>query len=682
MEIATYQIKKFNHYAPSPKAIHCLCYNSDLSLLALSRSNNTVEIWDVRHTPHIDRVFIGDPNNSVQSIAWLNNRLFCSGLAGSVSEIDLPTLQAKHEIPVTSGPCWCIDTNSKDSLIAAGTEEGYINIINVHDDSILHEKLLDKQQGRILCIAWEPNGEFLATGSVDAVRVWNVTTGHAIHKLFPGRSEAHKETVVWCIAVTEDFTIISGDSRGKIVFWDGQRGLQIDSHQSHKADILALCLNQEQNKLYCAGVDPLISSLEKISVKSSSLNSGNNYKWIKSIQRAIHDHDVRALAMVEEKLFSGGLDGYLAASSYPPKTLIKYSPLLQSRKICLAYKAKLVLILYEEHMELYHWTNDVLSHVAMIKSYKNAPIRCSAISSDANWIAYSTDSVVRLLRFCLVEDYSKSEIRRISGLPAAFKSASVCFSFSPDCKYLTSAGKNRIISVVELSPDESVRLLYQLNADSSVLTDITFLLRVSEDCERIVAADRSSNIAVWTKSQFHCCLPKHSSAPTALTINEANDTIVVSYADHKIVEYDMSKKMYTPFSRALDQKHPKQWLNRQFPVEGIICDPRNKDVILFYDDSTICVVDKSKNLPDSSCKIPRLDRVKSPDSSDNSESGNSQFSLNRSDNVAFQIMKTFKHLVFLSDFGDDNQLMAVVVDPDTLTSKLPTAVLKKRFGTK
>lgn len=55
-----------------------------------------------------------------------------------------------------------------------------------------------------------------------------------------------------------------------------------------------------------AGVDPLISSFEKINVRSSSLNTGCNYKWIKSIQRAIHDHDVRALAMVEDKLFSGG----------------------------------------------------------------------------------------------------------------------------------------------------------------------------------------------------------------------------------------------------------------------------------------------------------------------------------------------------------------------------------------
>jgi U3 small nucleolar RNA-associated protein 4 len=29
----------------------------------------------------------------------------------------------------------------------------------------------------------------------------------------PGRDERKKETIVWCLAVTKDFTIISGDSR-------------------------------------------------------------------------------------------------------------------------------------------------------------------------------------------------------------------------------------------------------------------------------------------------------------------------------------------------------------------------------------------------------------------------------------------------------------------------------------
>lgn len=64
-----------------------------------------------------------------------------------------------------------------------------------------------------MCIGWEENGDFLATGSVDAVRIWNVKTGHAVHKLMPGRAEVNKPTVVWCLTIADDFTIITGDSR-------------------------------------------------------------------------------------------------------------------------------------------------------------------------------------------------------------------------------------------------------------------------------------------------------------------------------------------------------------------------------------------------------------------------------------------------------------------------------------
>lgn len=56
----------------------------------------------------------------------------------------------------------------------------------------------------------------------------------------------------------------------------------------------------------------------------------------------------------------------------------------------------------------------------------------------------------------------------------------------------------------------------------------------------------------------------------------------------------MKKKKYTSFSRALDLKHPKQWLNRQYPVEGILFDPQNDNVIMIYDDTTICIIDKTK----------------------------------------------------------------------------------------
>lgn len=61
-----------------------------------------------------------------------------------------------------------------------------------------------------------------------------------------------------------------------------------------------------------------------------SEHSGGRRQWAKGGQRKIHEHDVRALALsLDKKLYSGGIDGYLALSSYPPRVLIKFPPLLK-----------------------------------------------------------------------------------------------------------------------------------------------------------------------------------------------------------------------------------------------------------------------------------------------------------------------------------------------------------------
>jgi hypothetical protein len=52
-------------------------------------------------------------------------------------------------------------------------------------------KILDKQEGRIICCKFDHTGQFLVTGSLDTVRVWNIENGHAIHKMSTGRSEAN-----------------------------------------------------------------------------------------------------------------------------------------------------------------------------------------------------------------------------------------------------------------------------------------------------------------------------------------------------------------------------------------------------------------------------------------------------------------------------------------------------------
>ena len=41
-------------------------------------------------------------------------------------------------------------------------------------------------------------------------------------------------------------TVVSGDSRGKTSFWNGKTGTLMDSYQSHKADVLAVAVGEDQ----------------------------------------------------------------------------------------------------------------------------------------------------------------------------------------------------------------------------------------------------------------------------------------------------------------------------------------------------------------------------------------------------------------------------------------------------
>lgn len=324
-------------------------------------------------------------------------------------------------LSVTGEAAFCLDTNSLNTNIAVGTEQGYLNIFSINKEDILFEKFLDKQEGRILCLKYDPTDKFIVSGSIDAVRVWDVETGHAVHRITTGRSKENKMTIVWCIQVIEDLTIISGDSRGKLTFWDGKIGAQIESFQSHQADLLAIAVSDDKKSLYCSGVDANIINYVKVNVKDGT------EKWVKSINRKIHDHDVRSLVLCNNKLYSGGIDGYLACSFYPPKTLIKYPPILQNPFVTLAKQARYIMLRHHKHIDVWSLGKSIeldksvnnlklesvpkhlLTLQRIVKDTDGAEIQegiiCSAISNDGKWIAFSTDTVLRIFYFNYVSYY-------------------------------------------------------------------------------------------------------------------------------------------------------------------------------------------------------------------------------------------------------------------------------------
>lgn len=686
--MSTCKIHNVRFYNLEPKSVTCLSYESKTKKLALARSDNSIEVWNVGNAPFVEYTIAGHSESSIESILWIGSRLFSTGLHGMITEYDLVTLTVKNEIPVIGGAAWCMDVNHTKTCLAVGTEDGYINTFTVQPETLTYERIFDKQKGRILCIKWDNTGEMIYTGSTDTIRVWSAVSGHAIHKMTTSRKQAKKETIIWCLEVTDDNVIISGDSRGCLSFWDPNMGILIESHESHTADILAVTLSHDMNVVYCAGVDPVVRSFCKVTLKSSGRS-----QWVKGIERRLHAHDVRALIEADGKLYSAGVDGYLAQSSYPPKILVKYPPLLQPPCAYVCRKSRCILLRYSNYLELWRLGSTVkvpqeTVRPGMIHQLEEEPIKLlelktkgdeniisCAINKDSKTIVYSTDSHVRVFNFDVVEGDAQLS-RNDTDIPATRIQKML---FSPNGKLFTAInndGKENTVTLYKVDK-KHLRHLGSFSTKKESITNIG-LVCFSPDSKYLVCADCQSTIAVYeinealtTESPKVCVLPKYNCPPTAIGVQKDTLNLVVVYADHKIIEYNILQKQYTQFSNYLQSRHPKQWLARPFPITNIIFDPRNENIIIMHDDSTVYVINKKNELPEKEAKIPRRENGDITEDSNSVLSSQSQH--------AFQVLKKYKHLVYFNWLNDD-EMVAVEVNPASLTEKLPPTLKQKWFG--
>lgn len=66
---------------------------------------------------------------------------------------------------LTGYAAWCLDVNSTNTLVAVGTEQGYVNLYSTENEEIIYKKIFDKQEGRIMCCKFDNTGAVLVTGN-------------------------------------------------------------------------------------------------------------------------------------------------------------------------------------------------------------------------------------------------------------------------------------------------------------------------------------------------------------------------------------------------------------------------------------------------------------------------------------------------------------------------------------
>ena len=502
----------------------------------------------MENAPFILCTIPGHPDSSIEAILWIGSRLFSTGLQGMIVEYDLITLRPKSEVAVTGGAAWCMDVNRDMSRIAIGTEDGYINTFFVTSDSLIYERIFDKQKGRILCIKWDNTGDMIFTGSPDTVRVWNSISGHAIYRMTTSRKELKKETIVWCLAVTDENTVVSGDSRGVICIWDPNMGTLIESYESHTADILAITMSHDMNMLYCAGVDPVIRIFSKVISKGRT-------QWVRGTERRLHVHDVRALVESNGKLYSAGVDGYLAQSSYPPKFLVKYPPLLQPPCVTVCRKSRCILLRYSNFLELWrlgesknfqdsvpvgtlHQLKEEPVKLLTLKTKDEENIITCAVNKTSKIIVYSTDSHLRVFNFDVV-DGDASLCRNDTDIPLNRVQKIL---FSPNNKRLITINNDGNGNTVTFYDIKKSRLRHfgTFQTDNESIHYVG-LACFSPDGKYLICSDSESRIVIYhvdgdltVESLKPWSLPRYSYPATAMTVQEDTLNLVVVYSDHKV----------------------------------------------------------------------------------------------------------------------------------------------------
>uniref|UniRef100_A0A182P0Z3 Anaphase-promoting complex subunit 4-like WD40 domain-containing protein n=1 Tax=Anopheles epiroticus TaxID=199890 RepID=A0A182P0Z3_9DIPT len=679
------QLHNVQFYNLLPRAIVCSSFGSTSKKLALARDDGTIEIWNMANAPFLEKTIPGGEGVSIEGLAWAGQRLFSVSLAGTLVEWDLGKMpRVKQSILVTGNAAWCVDVSKDERLLAVGTEGGYINVYRLDNDELTYERILDKQEGRIICCNFDYTGDFLVTGSADAVRVWDVRNGHAVHKMTTGRAHNKQETTVWAVLVLRDFTIMSADSRGKLVVYDGHLGTVLEQHVVSTGDLLCLALNEKRNTVFVAGVEPIIRMFERVDGQKVH----GDKLWVRTYSRRGHTHDIKTLATHWKYLFSGGIDGSLHVTSSPPYVLDVHSPLLPGPAAMVAAAttdSRLALLKYVNYLEV--WTLASASQdgggskVLQIRSKNDEHIVAAAISPNSRWIVYSTESTVRLLRY----DYNRndpvnSRLQRVQNTPEHF---AVCYraNFTHDsCGLFLYDRSGSTINFFSCAADDGDEWDHKQSIDAGRwLSEMVTLSAVSQCGRYLVCADLASSIVVFERTESKwkrsISLPRYKLPPTALAIQPGKTRLAVAFSDHKLFVYDFDQFSFV-FSTYLQLPNDAQ---PNHPVSGIAFDPRQESAMVLQNGSKILSLRYGADIEQQLLEQERNNQAKKRRPASNgphvSEAGGGEGSLTK---CKLRLVRDAPRLVSIEWLGE-SELVAIQANALSLVEHLPAAFRKKAY---
>lgn len=589
----------------TPSAIEDIFVLSSHSLLALTRSDNSIELWSSDNWIQLlkipgmkslqtRRVFLLLKSKSKASDGLVRQiRLFTSGLNGYLIEWDLIKLKPLFSYKNPGGCIW--DAKQKGKLCLLGTNDGTPKIVKLKSNSppyLLSQ--FAKSDSRILSVCWEDNKEssnFYTGHSNGTIMKWSLKNGQVLLSI----NTNNPDGLIWALLSVKTNHLLCGDSSGRLLIYDMTFGILVKEFKEHNADIMTIVKNSSIDNpcVYFTGIDSLVCSLQ--------LNTKSN-EWLLTSSFRGQSHDINALALLNnDYLISGGvttdiciyhiINGCLY-QQYDKKasTNVKrhISPFDQRPKYTCAYiNDKTILILHQQIASCDLWLINTTQTVFLAKitpkSNNDYNVLSSAINSNGKQIAMSYNDVTVLFNY----DIGNNEIKKVKSFE--FQSnfiyiedtSLICLSQAKGAIYLCEEAN--VKSEIKIKRNISVIACHYANCNSNG----RLIAYSTIDKEVFI-----TNLDTKTVNT----LPHPDSLITQIKFICSDEVVMIS-DDNKLFVVNLRLNNFNQWTinRIEMNDYPLNYLSWFNKIFGIVIVDNSK--LVLYTDYNYIIVDFNKEIP-------------------------------------------------------------------------------------
>jgi U3 small nucleolar RNA-associated protein 4 len=644
-----------------PDAITAVAFNEDGTYLAVARENSDIELWSTAHW-HMEQTISPSSSAKIRCLAWSKAqrnldgtvmapaRLFAAGLGGIIFEVDFAHARATNARDSYGGAVWALAVRPDGNALAVGCEDGSIRMFTLENDSLDFTRSFPSGSARVLSLAWHGGGRRLFSGSADGtIRQWEGKTGQALARIVL-ESFGGEPSLVWALAVLDDMTVVSGNSRGQVQFWEGRFGTLLQTFDRHTADVRALAAAPDGRSVCASGVDNVVTLLQRArSASGAPAAAGgggdDGSAWVMVHGTRAHTHDVHTLAIARppgsahDVLVTGGVDTQLCVHPLDPalfkadRLAVKLPPFPQRSQLAAALAPRARLLMAPRStsvLELWQLAPAEASSSSP-SAAAGAPIKagervapaadkqlgarlrlqskalCAALAPNGQWLAASDSSELKLWRLDMVDGAPKP--RRVpprdTAAGEALGEAALCACFSPSSAALVLAdrfGRVRVFDVEKQAltatfehrsgegdeGGEGGRAAFFRGSLAPVCT-----LAVSPDGQWLAVGDLGNNVHVYNldTAMYHFTLPQLDSMHTALAFDPASDILVVACASNRFHIFDIEERCLAWWSQQYGERIPQALTKRREKIVSIVFDPAERRTLFLCSHGWVCRVD-------------------------------------------------------------------------------------------